>query len=194
MRSFAKIKPSRNGKITLSFFDIRKYCLSREFFTSLMSFYALRENKILAKISESLTRIYEHFAKVMLKHLSMTYSVYVSRCGEQYRAWLQAMHLRLTSQQTVSCHYRPVSKTQFTCKWPATIGLSAKRYLHANGVPLLACQQTTIYMQMACHFRPASNYHLHGNGVPISACQQNAIYMKMACQYRPASKTPFTCK
>ena len=31
-----KIKPSRNGKITLSFIDIGKPCLSREFFTSLI--------------------------------------------------------------------------------------------------------------------------------------------------------------
>ena len=36
MRSFVKIKPSRNGKITVSFIDIGKSCLNREFFTSLM--------------------------------------------------------------------------------------------------------------------------------------------------------------
>ena len=36
MRSFVKIKPSRNGKITLSFIDIGKSCLNREFFTSLI--------------------------------------------------------------------------------------------------------------------------------------------------------------
>ena len=36
MRSFVKIKPLRNGKITLSFIDIGKSCLSREFFTSLI--------------------------------------------------------------------------------------------------------------------------------------------------------------
>ena len=36
MRSFGKIKPSRNGKITLSFIDIGKYCFNCEFFTSLM--------------------------------------------------------------------------------------------------------------------------------------------------------------
>ena len=35
MRSFVKMKPSRNGKITQSFIDIGKFCLSREFFTSL---------------------------------------------------------------------------------------------------------------------------------------------------------------
>ena len=31
-----EIKPSRNGKITLSFNDIGQSCLNREFFTSLM--------------------------------------------------------------------------------------------------------------------------------------------------------------
>ena len=34
MRSFVKVKPSRNGKITLSFIDIVESCLSREFATS----------------------------------------------------------------------------------------------------------------------------------------------------------------
>ena len=34
MRSFVKIKPSRNGEITLSFTDIGISCLSREFLTS----------------------------------------------------------------------------------------------------------------------------------------------------------------
>ena len=36
MRSFVKIKPSRNGEITLTFIDMAKSCLSREFFTSLI--------------------------------------------------------------------------------------------------------------------------------------------------------------
>ena len=36
MRSFVKIKTSRNGKITLSFTDIGKSCLSRKFFKSLI--------------------------------------------------------------------------------------------------------------------------------------------------------------
>ena len=53
MRSFVKINPSRNDKITLSFIDIGISCLSREFFTSLICLDAIRENKILAKISES---------------------------------------------------------------------------------------------------------------------------------------------
>ena len=54
MRSFVKIKPSRNGKITLSFIDIGTSCPSRFFFhITNISFNAIRENKILAKISES---------------------------------------------------------------------------------------------------------------------------------------------
>ena len=54
MRSFVEIKPSRNDKITLSFIDIGKSCLSRNFFhITNLSFNAIRENKILAKISES---------------------------------------------------------------------------------------------------------------------------------------------
>ena len=36
LRSFVKIKPSQNGKITLSFIDIGKSCFNREFFTELM--------------------------------------------------------------------------------------------------------------------------------------------------------------
>ena len=51
MRSFVKKKSSRNGKITASFIDIGKSCCDREYFTSIMN--ATRENKILAKISES---------------------------------------------------------------------------------------------------------------------------------------------
>ena len=53
MRSFVKIKPSRNGRITLSFIDIVKSCLSREFFTSLICLLMLFAKKNLAKISES---------------------------------------------------------------------------------------------------------------------------------------------
>ena len=36
MRSFVKIKPSQNGKITLPFIDIGKSCLNHELFISLM--------------------------------------------------------------------------------------------------------------------------------------------------------------
>ena len=53
-RSFVKIKPSRNGKITLSYIDIGKSCLNREFFTSLMCLLMkFAKIKNLAKISES---------------------------------------------------------------------------------------------------------------------------------------------
>ena len=47
-----KIKPLRNGKITLSFIDIGKCCLNREFFTLLMCPLMLFA-KILVKISKS---------------------------------------------------------------------------------------------------------------------------------------------
>ena len=54
MRSFVKIKPLQNGKITLSFIDIGKPWLSRDFFTLLICLLnANRKNKILTKISES---------------------------------------------------------------------------------------------------------------------------------------------
>ena len=53
MRSFAKIKASCNGENSLSFTDVVKSCQSRDFFyVANMSFNAIRENKILAKISE----------------------------------------------------------------------------------------------------------------------------------------------
>ena len=53
MRSFAIIKTSRNDKLTLSFTDIGKTCLSHEFLMSqlcLLPLYA--KNKIIAKSSE----------------------------------------------------------------------------------------------------------------------------------------------
>ena len=37
MPSFAKIEPSRNGEITLSFTDVGKSCTSREFFLTLFA-------------------------------------------------------------------------------------------------------------------------------------------------------------
>ena len=52
MLSFVEIKPSRNGNITLSFTDVGKSCPSREFFTSQICLNTIRENKMLAKISE----------------------------------------------------------------------------------------------------------------------------------------------
>ena len=53
MRSFVKIKSSRNGEITLSFTDEGKSCHDRDFLRRKYVFKAIRENKILARISES---------------------------------------------------------------------------------------------------------------------------------------------
>ena len=52
MRSFVKIKPSRIGDITLSFTDIGKACHVCDFYIANVSFNVIRENQILAKISE----------------------------------------------------------------------------------------------------------------------------------------------
>ena len=53
MRSFVKTKSSRNGTITLSFTDEGKSYHSRDFFLRReYVFNAIRENEILAKISE----------------------------------------------------------------------------------------------------------------------------------------------
>ena len=49
MRSFMKIKPSRNDEITLSFTDMGKFCHCHEFLVANMSLNPIRENKILAK-------------------------------------------------------------------------------------------------------------------------------------------------
>ena len=52
MRSFVKIKSSRNVEITLSFTDICKSCHSHRFLASRICLLTLfRENKIHAKIS-----------------------------------------------------------------------------------------------------------------------------------------------
>ena len=51
IRSFAKIKSSLNGEITLSITDIGKSCKSRDFIAARMSFNAICENRILANIS-----------------------------------------------------------------------------------------------------------------------------------------------
>ena len=52
MRSFKKIRSLRNAEITLSFTDEGKLCQSRDFYVAYMSFKAIRENKILTKISK----------------------------------------------------------------------------------------------------------------------------------------------
>ena len=53
MRSFAKIKPLRNGEMTLLFTDIGKSCLSPKFLTS--EIYLLR---LFAKIKFSRNALY----------------------------------------------------------------------------------------------------------------------------------------
>ena len=186
--SFVKIKSSRNCKITLSFIDIGKSCLSREFFTSLicllMLFAKIKFSRKFPNLHyHTLTRIYEHFANLMLKHLSMIYIVYVSRCGahcglasghvfETFQPANGIVPLSACQQNAIyvqmACNYQPASKTPFTCKRRVTNSMSAKRQLHANGVPF-TCKWRAIYVQMACH--------LHANGVHLTACQQNAIYM-----------------
>ena len=50
MRRFVKIRPSRNGEITLSFIYIGKSCPSREFQPSKICLLTLFTKKILAKI------------------------------------------------------------------------------------------------------------------------------------------------
>ena len=52
MRSFAKMKPSRKGEITLPFTDAVIMHLSRIVNIANMYFNVIRENIILAKISE----------------------------------------------------------------------------------------------------------------------------------------------
>ena len=52
MRSFVKIKPSRFGDITLSSTDRGKSCPVRDFYVANVSFNAIREHELLAKISE----------------------------------------------------------------------------------------------------------------------------------------------
>ena len=52
IRSFVKIKFTRNGETTLSFTDKVYHAIAPIFNVANMSFNAIRENKILAKISE----------------------------------------------------------------------------------------------------------------------------------------------
>ena len=71
MRSFVKIKSSRNGELTLLFTDICKSCLRRDFLRRNMYFNAIRENKILAKISEFTVmdfRGYKPYVSIFLKN------------------------------------------------------------------------------------------------------------------------------
>ena len=52
MQNFMKMKFSPNGEITLSFTDEGKSCHCANFYAANMSINAIRENKILVKISE----------------------------------------------------------------------------------------------------------------------------------------------
>ena len=52
MQSFVKIKSLRNGKITLSFTDICKSCLSWDLLMLQICLLTLLTKKIIAKISE----------------------------------------------------------------------------------------------------------------------------------------------
>ena len=66
MRSFMKIKPSRNGKIALSFIDkgTFKSSLSREFFASIIRLLMLYAK---IKFSRKVPNI-QYFKKLMCKH------------------------------------------------------------------------------------------------------------------------------
>ena len=50
--TFVKIKPSKNGEITMSFTDVSKKGPCSEFNVKNTSFNAIHDNKILAKISK----------------------------------------------------------------------------------------------------------------------------------------------
>ena len=71
MRSFVKIKPSRNGDITLSFTDLGKSCTVHNFFTSQACLLTLVAN---IKFSEKfpnfqyLPRDLVNALKIMLDH------------------------------------------------------------------------------------------------------------------------------
>ena len=60
LRRFVKIKPSRNGEITLSFMDVNHASIAIHFYFANMSFNVLRENKIIAKISEITMTLRDH--------------------------------------------------------------------------------------------------------------------------------------
>ena len=66
MRSFVKIKPSRNGKITLSFIYIGKSCLNREFFASLMCLLMLYAK---IKLSQKFPNLHVQYKNLSYKSL-----------------------------------------------------------------------------------------------------------------------------
>ena len=70
MRSFVKIKSLRSGKITLSFTDICKSCLSLEFLTSQICLLTLFAKKTIAKISEFTVFKMVLFREIILRYES----------------------------------------------------------------------------------------------------------------------------
>ena len=71
MRSFVKIKSSRNAEITQSFTDIGISCPSRDFSVTNMSFKAIREDKILAKNF----RIYNNLNTTKIRHVGVVVKI-----------------------------------------------------------------------------------------------------------------------
>ena len=70
MRSFMKINPSRNGKITLPLTDVGKSAQVESFSMANMSFKAIRENKICTKCFEFTVRTWvnvQNFQKLDLR-------------------------------------------------------------------------------------------------------------------------------
>ena len=87
-----KIKPSRNGKITLSFIDIGKSCLNRGFFTSLVCLLKLFAKINLAKISEStVTR-----QNILLKLCFVAGTMYIGVSKKKTFHWLVTAYVSNT--------------------------------------------------------------------------------------------------
>ena len=70
MRSFVKIKPSRNDKLTLSFINTGKSCIKRDFFTSLMCLLKLFAN---IKFSRKFPNL-QYIASKSKHHLNIFFS------------------------------------------------------------------------------------------------------------------------
>ena len=83
-RSFLKIKTSRNGKITLSFIDKGKPCLSRNFFTSLICLLMLFAKIEFSRKFPNLVLLSRRLDHLWEKHLHMG----------QYRRFPYLLHQR----------------------------------------------------------------------------------------------------
>ena len=76
MRRFAKLKPSRNGEITLSFTDVSKSCQHSVFLNvANMSFILICASNILAKVSEF--AVSEAIYQGCLKCLELVFDVQI---------------------------------------------------------------------------------------------------------------------